>query len=187
LNNLVNTTGKLPARIEEIDDAIVELERSTENLTETLSNVLADIEELSGKVEDDSALKVLRYDVMLLKAMESLTRARLFLSQENTGLASEEILGARDMLLILKGMVPDFQKDTVQLILDRLDLARDNLTGLPEVAEDDLEAAWQLLLIGLPATEAGVAPSSLSPTLTLTATGTLTVTPGITNTAVITP
>ena len=153
---------------------------------ETLATVQTELTELTGKVDDDSILKVLQHDVMLLKAMESLTRARLFLSQDNAGLASEEILGARDMLLILKGMVPDFQKDAVQTILDRLDLSRDNLTAAPTIAVDDLEAAWQLLMIGLPLTAPKVVPLTVVPTDTLTATLEISPALAITSTGVIT-
>ena len=187
LDALVSETGKVPPQLEDVDDALITLESASEDLAETLSSVQTELSELAVKVEEDNALTVLQYDVMILKAMESLTRARLFLSQENVGLASEEILAARDMLLILKGMVPDFQKDAVQAILDRLDLSRDNLTAAPTVAVDDLEAAWQLLLIGLPVTASGVESLTVTPTQTLTATGVLTVTPAITGTTVITP
>ena len=181
LLTLTAETDDLPPRLDELDDALEVLELASEDLLETLGAVETELTEIAGKVDDDSALTVMQYDVMMLKAMESLTRARLFLSQDNVGLASEEIIGARDTLLILKGMVPDFQKDAVQAILQRLDLSRDNLTSAPSIAVDDLEAAWQLLLIGLPLTALEVTPSD-----TLTATGTLTVTPVITGTVVLT-
>lgn len=181
---VVAETRKMTPRLDTALDGLDAVEGTSETLMEALTALEGEVAELTARVDDDAAVKVLRNDVMLLKAMESLTRARLFLSQENTGLASQEISSARDTLLVLLGMVPDFQKDTVQAILQRLDLARENLTPAPTVAVDDLEAAWKLLLIGLPATALQGTSLSIVPTATLTATGALSPTLAITATVV---
>ncbi len=184
LDALTTETGKLTPRLDTAEDTLVAVEGTSETLMATLTAIEGAVAELTTRVDEDEALNVLRYDVMMLKAMESLTRARLFLSQDNSGLASEEISAARDTLLVLQGMVLDFQKGSVQAILQRLDLARDNLIQAPNIAVDDLEAAWKLLLRGLPATAAEVTPLSVVPTTTLTATAVLTTTPAITGTVV---
>ncbi len=177
-------TLKLSPRLDAADDALDTVKGTTDALMEALTSLETEVADLIVRVADDAEVKVLRNDVMLLKAMESLTRARLFLIQENNGLVAQEISSARDMLLILLGMVPDFQKDAVQAILQRLDLARDNLTAAPTVAVDDLEAAWKLLLAGLPATAPQGTSLSIVPTSTLTATAALSPTLTITSTVV---
>jgi len=193
VDSVAAETGKLAPRLDSAEDVLDAVNETSETLMESLAALEVEMADLTTRVDDDAAVKVLRNDVMLLKAMESLTRARLFLSQENTGLASQEISAARDTLLILLGMVPDFQKDAVQTIVLRLDMARDNLTPAPAVAVDDLEATWKLLLLGLPATAPQGASLSVVPTTTLTATvglsPTLTITATIvpTTTTVITP
>ena len=83
-----------------------------------------------------------------MKAMEMLTRGRLYLVQNNLGLAQNEVQAARD---VLAGLVaPDYQQAALNAMIIRLDLALANLPGAPVLAAEDLEIAWQLLRAGLP-------------------------------------
>lgn len=181
LDSIAKETGVLSPRLEALAEKLAGVEKASETLQTVMSGLETDLADLTAQVEDDSPLTVLRYDIMMLKAMESLTRARLFLSQDNIGLASEEIIAARDRLLILQGMVPDDQKEAVQAMLERLTLARANLTSRPTVALEDLEVAWQLLMLGLPVTGSTVTGTvTISPTLEISPTGVLTPTTVIT-------
>jgi hypothetical protein len=58
----------------------------------------------------------------------------------------------------------------------RLDLALGNLPAFPVIAADDVDIAWQLMMIGLPESEADVI-ATFTPTLEATPTFTSTPTP----------
>ncbi|MDF1515492.1 MAG: hypothetical protein P1S60_16910 [Anaerolineae bacterium] len=187
IDTLEKLGSTLEPRLASAEKGLDEITRSFDALVADMEAMGQDIESLSTAVADDSAYRVLSYDLMMLKSMQSLLRARLFLTQDNTGLAIEEISDARDQLLILQGMVPTNQQAAVQAILQRLELARGNLPATPDVAVDDLEAAWQLLRLGLPsgAPQVGVlgvptATLELSPTLAITSTAVLTATEVVT-------
>jgi hypothetical protein len=87
----------------------------------------------------------------LLKSMELLSRARLFLYQSNFGLAKQDIQSARDLLANLlnsPGAASIAQAGNINLaeLVQRLDLALARLPEFPVAASDDLDIAWQLLL-----------------------------------------
>jgi hypothetical protein len=85
---------------------------------------------------------------VLIKAMEMLTRSRVYLVQSNLGLAKDEILAARELLAEMS--VPEYQQTALAAIIDQLDLAAQNLPDFPILASENLEVAWQLLRSGLP-------------------------------------
>jgi hypothetical protein len=92
--------------------------------------------------------------IKLLKSMELLSRARLYMYQSNFGLARQDAQTARDLLAEVQPTAPaDFADDLAEVI-HRLDLALANLPAFPVAASDDLDIAWQILLGGLPQPQA---------------------------------
>jgi hypothetical protein len=96
----------------------------------------------------------LRYDQYLLRALDLLTRADLYLAQGNAGLAYSDVAAARSLL-----------------------------SGLQTQLAGDLDVAWQLLLRGLTGAEGGLTLTptltittspALTPTATVTPTETIT-------------
>ena len=117
---------------------------------------------------------------MLTRSIETVARARLFFSQSNFGLAHDDVQAARDILVELLVDAPAYEADALNQIIMRLDFALGNLPAFPVIAVDDVDIAWQLLMRGLPESEADVVP-------TLTSTPTPAPIPTFTPTAEATP
>lgn len=122
------------------------------------------------QTQNDATDAEVARQVSLMKSMELLSRARLFMYQSNFGLARQDVQTARDLLAEVQPTAPaDFADDLAEVI-HRLDLTLANLPGFPVAASDDLDIAWQILLSGLP--EPQVAPVSETPAPEVTATPT---------------
>ena len=109
-------------------------------------------------VGENSALSNLQSQINVSRTIELLSRARLYLSQSNFGLAKQDVQKARDLLFLLQKDLPDDKLINLQGAIARLDLALGNLPAFPVVAVDDVDIAWQLLVIGLPDFSAEAAP-----------------------------
>ncbi|KUK98045.1 MAG: hypothetical protein XE06_0172 [Anaerolineaceae bacterium 46_22] len=96
------------------------------------------------------ALAEVKREVKLSRAIEMLSRARLYLYESNFGLARLDVQAARDLLLTLQSDISTEKNATLQEVITRLDLALDNLPTFPVIAVDDVDIAWQLLVNGLP-------------------------------------
>lgn len=138
---------------------------------------LGQLEEMQTSLEQGlteqrtELLSDLDYRVKLTRAIELLSRARLYLAQSNFGLARQDVLSARTLLIDLQAVAPSDQIASLRAVIARLDLTLGNLPGYPVIAADDLEIAWQVLIDGLPAgAEALVTPLRVFPTLEPTAT-----------------
>jgi hypothetical protein len=108
--------------------------------------------------------------INLLKSMELLSRARLFMYESNFGLARQDVQIGRDLLAKIQPDAPRPLSDELKTVVQRLDMSLSNLPDFPVAASDDLDIAWQILLSGLP---------QATPTVigTITPVGTLSVTP----------
>ena len=131
----------------------------------------------SANSEHSATLVELTYQSELLKAMELLSRARLFLYQSNFGLAEQDVQAARDTLADLQSSAPASEVAGITEALFRLDLVLKNLPDFPVAASYDLDIAWQVLLEGLPAPVATDMPT-LEPTVAPDVTAEPTSTPG---------
>jgi hypothetical protein len=125
----------------------------------------------NADAERSDALADLAYQSSLLKGMELLSRARLFLYQSNFGLARSDVQAARDLLAKMQTTAPESKQKDLSEAIFRLDLALKNLPDFPVAASDDLDIAWQILLEGYP-----IAPTA-TPTPLPTATPAETRTP----------
>jgi uncharacterized coiled-coil protein SlyX len=123
------------------------------SLPRRVADLAGDLEDTTTRVADleaslaaaDSPTQRLGRQLQLIRAMELLTRARLWLTQGNAGLASQDITSARTLLAGLLAAAPEEEAAALEAIIARLDLALEDLTTSPVVAADDLEIAWQLL------------------------------------------
>jgi len=68
----------------------------------------------------------------------------------------------------LQAEVPAYQTESLAVVLARLDLALGNLPEYPVIAVDDVDIAWNLLIVGLPESAAEAAALAATPTLTPT-------------------
>jgi hypothetical protein len=113
------------------------------------------------------------------RALQLLSRARLYLSQSNYGLAREDISAARSLLFSMLDTISSQKETGLRMVIERLDFALVNLPAYPVVAVYDLDIAWQLLvddlpaapeLVTTPAVFATETPPESTPTIEVTAT-----------------
>lgn len=164
-SRLEQTEQELADLQSRLDDMEGEQNQNTESLAE-LDQRLSDIEtEIDARTQSLAALEQMQTELQeqseaesaefqrqlnLLKAMELLSRARLFMYQSNFGLARQDVQIARDVLAEVQTDAPESLSDDLEAVVLRLDLTLSNLPNFPVVAADDLDIAWQILLSGLP-------------------------------------
>ncbi len=131
------------------------------------------------QTQDETTSAELQRQINVLKAMELLSRARLFMYQSNFGLARQDIQIARDLLAEVQKDAPQSLATDLDAVVRRLDLVLSDLPNFPVAASDDLNIAWQILLSGVPQAGPTLGPT-LVPTATPTAAASLTPTPQVT-------
>lgn len=142
ITNLDNLQGQL-------NDLLV----SYKDLSKEVNQTTGELETLRSQYEvQGTPLVELRDEVRTLKVMELLTRSRLYIFQRNFGLAERDVRAARELVVEIRATAPNFRTETMQAVLTRLDLALENLPNTPNLADDDLEVAWQILA-GIQSTE----------------------------------
>ncbi len=160
------TISDLDGRVQKIEEGIAARTQSLAALEQMQSALQA---------QNDATDAELERQINLMKSMELLSRARLFMYQSNYGLARIDVQTARDLLAKVQPTAPaDFADDLAEVI-HRLDLTLANLPSFPVAASDDLDIAWQILLGGLPQPQAvpvTATPVSETPVPEVTATPT---------------
>jgi prefoldin subunit 5 len=158
INQLENKIATLQTQLDETNARIGNLETNIETHTASI----AELEEMQATLkqeisnQNNSVMIALKREVMLTRSIETIARARLFLSQSNFGLARDDVQATRDILSALLVDAPAYQVDTLNQIITRLDFALGNLPAFPVIAVDDVDIAWQLLMMGLPESEADI-------------------------------
>ena len=147
LAGLQGQVAALETTLDTHTESLKQLEKMQASL-DALATASAEHESLL--VGKDSVLADLERQVTLNRSIELLSRARLYLSQSNFGLAKQDVGSAREMLLNLQADMPDEKTATLQDVITNLDLALENLPAFPVVAMDDINIAWELLVNGLP-------------------------------------
>ena len=154
LDGLEGDITALDKAVQEQDDVLVQIEDLQDDLNNLEGIVSYEATQVMGLIATQQAenapLNVVRQELQQVKAMELLSRSRLYLIQNNYGSAKVDIENAIAILMDLKDAVPDYQQATVDGWITRLELASENLPDKPALASDDLEIAWRLLVEGLP-------------------------------------
>ncbi|MDQ3006291.1 MAG: helix-hairpin-helix domain-containing protein [Chloroflexota bacterium] len=157
--------GELETRIENLQTELSEMDTRVGAIETSIEAHTAGIEKLEkmqvtleqeAEAQANSVMITLKREIMLTRAIETLSRARLYLSQSNFGLAKIDVQSARSILAELSADAPSYQVDALDQIIGRLDLALGNLPAFPIIAVDDVDIAWQLLMMGLPESEADI-------------------------------
>ena len=175
--------GSLAKLDKRVSDMEAEITARTQSLT-TLEKMQSELQQ-----QNEANAAELDRQINLLKAMELLSRARLFMYESNFGLAKQDVQIARDLLAKVRPNAPTSLAKDLDAVVPRLDMTLSNLPDFPVAAIDDLDIAWQILLSGLPQatptlseTPTPVGMLSATPTAisTFTPTPPLTVTPSST-------
>jgi hypothetical protein len=156
------------------DESLTDLDRrlgEIETQVAERTKSLAALEEMQSELQaqNESASVELERQFNLLKSMELLSRARLFMYQSNFGLARQDLQSARDLLATIRPDASQTLAADLDVVVLRLDMTLSNLPDFPVAASDDLDIAWQILLSGLPESTPTVTPTptqagSASPT-----------------------
>lgn len=142
----------LQTRDTEFETQLAAIEASIE----THSAALERLDELQSKLDQaadqqrEGLNAELSRQVKQTRIIELLSRARLYLSQSNFGQARQDVQLARDLLADLRDDSPAGEQASLDAALFRLDLVLGNLPGFPVVAVDDLNIAWNLLVLDDP-------------------------------------
>jgi chromosome segregation ATPase len=146
VESLNSSADALRERLEEVRPVsrqLEELSRVEERLSARLESLEAVV---SAQAEEAPSPDEIVVQFQLLRSMELISRARLWLMQGNLGKAGDDIEVARDVLFRLADAGQE--EDTFILsIAERLDRALEELEERPVIAADDLDIAWQLLIL----------------------------------------
>jgi len=169
----ISNLESLSSSLDELGDALASLEDKISlqeqyledmggeltTLSQSIGGNQLELEELKAQLEAQAKIGTLRQELELLKVMELITRARVSIGQENTGLARDDLQAAQDLLAILSAELPAYQAQYLADIAQRLALASENLTNAANLVDEDLEVAWQLLLQRLPGEPVATEPT----------------------------
>lgn len=140
------TLQETTAALKKLDDLQSQIDQIQQKASTDADLVTAIEKQLNA---NDAPLAALEREVILVKAMEFLNRSRLYLLQNNAGLAAGDVQAARGLLASLQDTTPEEEKPALTVLLARVDLALSSLPFSPVIAADDLEIAWRLLVQGL--------------------------------------
>jgi hypothetical protein len=163
--------AELSQQVDALQTQIDEMSTQVDALDKTIaahSTMLAQLEEMQTGLENqfnngnDKLAQELKREIKITRVIEFLSRARLYLSQSNFGLAKEDVQSARDLLVEVQTEYPEYKSDGLNQVMTRLDLALGNLPAFPVIAVGDVDIALQLLMDNLPegAAEVGATPTS---------------------------
>lgn len=145
LSRLETQAAEQAEALDEITGLREDIDQIQDDFT-SLDGQLADLDELI-QAEDLPAAQV-RENLQLMRVMILLTRARLWVEQDNFGLAGEDVdaaIGIMDEMMIDGTETEDQPDQALLAISEQLTLASDNLGDNPTLAEEELEIAWKLL------------------------------------------
>jgi hypothetical protein len=134
----------LANQIQKIDQSIVDLIDQNKDLTAQNEDIIALVEDL----EVEKKLQPVYQDLQLFKIMLQVNRSRLFLMQDNYGLAKQELELANELLNSLLLSATELQENEILIWDARLNLAISHLPDNPILANDDLEILWSMMANG---------------------------------------
>jgi len=155
LSDLETKLGTLESVQNEHDQSLTDMEQRLGDIETEITartEALTALEDMQSELQaqNEAASAGLQRQVDLLKSMELLSRARLFMYQSNFGLARQDVQIARDLLVTVQPEAPEPLAGELEAVILRLDMTLSALPNFPVAASDDLDIAWQILLSGLP-------------------------------------
>lgn len=134
----------LTTQIEKIDQSIIDLMDQNKDLNAKNEDLIASIEDM----EVEKKLQPVYQELQLFKVLLQVNRTRLFLVQDNYGLAKQELELASELLNSLLLSATELQENEILLWNSRLNLAIGHLPDNPILANDDLEILWSMMANG---------------------------------------
>jgi len=162
LSSVATTQSAEIARLDALTERVATLETRANAVDESITGLTASIDNLSTLSSQLDA--EVSYKLDEARALHYLSRARLYLSQSNNGLARADVLSARNLLSAISANTPTDQVYAMNESINSLDLALSNLPAYPTVAVYHLDIAWQYLVDDLSATAPTLVPQAAAPT-----------------------
>lgn len=145
------------ADLEAFDLKYNDLVEKTENLDLLILDLVKQDEEFLNQNEEfqttlddmdvENKIKPLQQEVAIFKILLQINRSRLFLLQDNLGLAEAELLIADEMFEALSEISPENEEEIASWNA-RLNLAIDHLPENPVLTSDDLGILWTMMSNG---------------------------------------
>jgi len=135
-NDLVEKTDNLERGIQDLAKQDEEFQNLNEEIQTSLENM-----------DVDNKVKPLQQEIAIFKILLQINRSRLFLVQDNLGLAEQELLIADEMFESLSEISPENEEEIASWNA-RLNLAINHLPNNPALANDDLEILWTMMSNG---------------------------------------
>lgn len=135
-NDLVEKTDNLERGIQDLAKQDEEFQNLNEEIQTSLENM-----------DVDNKVKPLQQEIAIFKILLQINRSRLFLVQDNLGLAEQELLIADEMFESLSEISPENEEEIASWNA-RLNLAINHLPNNPVLANDDLEILWTMMSNG---------------------------------------
>jgi hypothetical protein len=146
-------------------EAIMDMDKRVQTIETGIAEhtkKLAALDEMQSQLKqaNEASLEAMNNQIEMLKAMETLSRARLFLYQSNFGLARQDVQSSYDILAALqeKSPAPELKEAVF-----RLGLVLEKLPEYPVTASSDLDQAW-MALVGENPSQTPVPGESATPT-----------------------
>ena len=137
-DKIVSQSEAINSQMTVLADELAVLTDRFDTLEVSLSEVGQPVDEMQGQLH-------------LIRAMTLISRAQFWLSQDNLGQESEDVTDARAMIYAQaeKWREETEYGDSVMVldeIVNRLDIALEDIRTQPSIAEDEIEIAWKLLI-----------------------------------------
>ncbi len=127
----------------DLEKSIAKLEEQAE----LFSTQNKEFKTILENMDVENQIKPLKQDVAIFKILMQINRARIFLIQDNLGLAEEELLLANQLFDDLSTLSPENEEEIASWKA-RLELAIGHLPNNPVLANDDLEILWSMMYNG---------------------------------------
>jgi hypothetical protein len=164
------------AAIEGVGESLTAIQAGVDDRVGSIEDLIAAhrdrldaLDDAASRLEaaDEAAASSTLTELGIVRSMELLSRARLFLYQANYGLAAQDLTAARSVLSDLEPATEN--QAAIESTLFRIDLALGALPDRPVAASDDLDIAWQTLLGDVPSPTPSTTTTTTTPTATTTA------------------
>jgi septal ring factor EnvC (AmiA/AmiB activator) len=151
VSNLAQTSADLEVyhtQQNDLSEKVADMDHVVAELGIQIADLSDQNEETKTKLETidlATTLDPVYQQLETFKILLQINRSRLFLLQDNYGLAQRELELAGAMLDALSAQVGEDQADEISIWQSRLDLAISHLPDSPILAADDLEILWSLM------------------------------------------
>ena len=143
-------TAEHQSRLATLEASLKSVKENTDGLFEALNLSLTSLEQRVEDLESAQANNVsiddMRQQLQLLQSMQLMLRTEFYLSENNYGLAAQDIQTAVEVLGALASSLPAEKAAPAIEVISYLESALADLPAFPVVASNKISTAWEILL-----------------------------------------